>query len=115
MVVNVLKRLTFKRLATGKEPESCGYVREDVLEALTGLDAGQVLIPEIMLNPSADAFMLMRKATTEKSIWRDLSVLGGATDLVHVSYQSAREPGDPVVSRRCNAGGSRREVMRFRR
>ena len=110
-----MKRLTFKRLAIGKEPESCGYVREDVLEALTGLGAGQVLIPEIMLNPSADAFMLMRKATIDKSIWRDLSMLGGAIDLEHVSYQSAREPGDPVVSRWCNAVGSCREVIGFRR
>ena len=110
-----MKRLTFKRLAIGKEPESCGYVREDVLEALTGLDIGQVSSPEIMLNPSADAFRFTRKATISGSLWRELVILGGAVDLVHVSYQSAREPGDPVVSHWCNASGSRREVMRFRR
>ena len=47
-------RLTFKRLAIDKEPESCGYACESVLEALTGLDIGQVLSPESVLNPSAD-------------------------------------------------------------
>jgi hypothetical protein len=47
-------RLTFKRLAIDKEPESCGYDRKVMLEALTGLGAGQVLSPESMLNPSAD-------------------------------------------------------------
>jgi hypothetical protein len=47
-------RLTFKRLAIDKEPESCGRIRKDALEALTGLDIGQVLSPESMLNPSAD-------------------------------------------------------------
>ena len=47
-------RLTFKRLAIDKEPESCGYDREVMLEALTGLAVGQVLSPESMLNPSAD-------------------------------------------------------------
>jgi len=47
-------RLTFKRLAIDKEPESCGRIQEGTLEALTGLDVGQVLSPERMLNPSAD-------------------------------------------------------------
>jgi hypothetical protein len=47
-------RLTFKRLAIDKEPESCGCDRKVMLEALTGLDIGQVLSPERMLNLSAD-------------------------------------------------------------
>jgi hypothetical protein len=47
-------RLTFKRLAIDKEPESCGRIRNGTSEALTGLDIGQVLSPESMLNPSAD-------------------------------------------------------------
>ena len=47
-------RLTFKRLAIGKEPESCGRSCKGPFEALTGLAVGQVLSPEIMLNPSAD-------------------------------------------------------------
>jgi hypothetical protein len=51
-------RLTFKRLAIDKEPESCGYDREVMLEALTGLAAGRVLSPESMLNPSADGLEL---------------------------------------------------------
>ena len=48
-------RLTFKRLAIDEEPESCRCVRNGMLEALTGLDVGQVLSPESMLNPGADA------------------------------------------------------------
>jgi hypothetical protein len=47
-------RLTFKRLAIDKEPESCVRIRNGAFEALTGLDVGQVLSPESMLNPSAD-------------------------------------------------------------
>lgn len=46
--------LNFKRLAIDKEPESCGCIRKDALEALTGLGIGQVLSAESMLNPSAD-------------------------------------------------------------
>ena len=48
-------RLTFKRLAIDKEPESCGYDRKVMLEALTGLSTGQVLSPESVSNPGADA------------------------------------------------------------
>ena len=48
------KQLNFKRLAIDKEPESCGSACKGLLEALTGLDIGQVLSPESMLNPSAD-------------------------------------------------------------
>jgi hypothetical protein len=50
--------LTFKRLAIDKEPESCGCIRNGALEALTGLNAGQVLSPESMSNPGADAVRL---------------------------------------------------------
>ena len=42
----VLKNITFKRLASDKVPESCGYDREVMLEALTGLCECQVLSPE---------------------------------------------------------------------
>jgi hypothetical protein len=38
--------LTFKRLASDKVPESCGYDRKVMLEALTGLCECQVLSPE---------------------------------------------------------------------
>jgi hypothetical protein len=51
----VLLLETFKRLAIDKEPESCGPTRKGKTEALTGLDVGQVLSSEIMLNPGADA------------------------------------------------------------
>ena len=47
--------LTFKRLAIGKVPESCGCDCEVTLEALTGMETGQVLSPENMLNLGADA------------------------------------------------------------
>ncbi len=38
--------LTFKRLASDKVPESCGYDRKVMLEALTGLCECQVLSPD---------------------------------------------------------------------
>lgn len=42
----LILNLTFKRLADDKVPESCGYDREIMLEALTGLCECQVLSPE---------------------------------------------------------------------
>ncbi len=51
-------RLTFKRLAIDKEPESCGRIRNGTFEALTGLGIGQVLSPESMIFPSADDLRL---------------------------------------------------------
>jgi hypothetical protein len=50
--------LTFKRLAIDKEPESCGRAREGTLEALTGLDIGQVLSLERSLQLGAHAIGL---------------------------------------------------------
>jgi hypothetical protein len=50
----VLKNITFKRLASDKVPESCGYDREVMLEALTGLCECQVLSPE-RINPDVHA------------------------------------------------------------
>ena len=47
--------LNFERLAIGNEPESCGRIREGTIEALTGLDIGQVLSPESVSNLGADA------------------------------------------------------------
>ena len=42
----LIVNLTFKRLASGKVPESCGYDRKVMLEALTGLCECQVLSPD---------------------------------------------------------------------
>lgn len=47
--------LTFKSLANCKVPESCAGGCEVAGEALTGLQTGQVLSPEIMLPQDADA------------------------------------------------------------
>jgi RNA-directed DNA polymerase len=52
-----------------------------------------------------------RKATFDGSQWREPAEPGGIGDLEHVFFQSAREPGDPVVNRWCNANGSHREVQ----
>jgi len=51
----LVEQITFKRLAIGKEPESCGRACKGPVEALTGMGVGQVLSPEIMLSPGADA------------------------------------------------------------
>lgn len=51
-------RLIFKRLAIDKEPESCGCTSNGALEALTGLNVGQVLSPESVSKPGADAVEL---------------------------------------------------------
>ena len=45
--------LTFKRLAIDKVPESCVSIRNGTLEALTGLEVGQVLSP-VIISPGVD-------------------------------------------------------------
>ena len=44
-------------LASYTGPESCGHVRKDVVEALTGVRAGRVFSPEILMIREADALM----------------------------------------------------------
>jgi hypothetical protein len=44
-------------VASHTGPESCGCVRKDVVEALTGVRAGRVLSPVILTVRDADALM----------------------------------------------------------
>ena len=67
--------------------------------------------PREELTPGCPRDRFTWKATICSSQRRELRILGGVEGLEHVSYQSAREPGDPVVSRWRNASGSCREVI----
>ena len=66
--------VTFKRLAIDKAPESCGFGRETMLEALTGLCECQVLSPEIF-NP--DVHALRRRAWGQHLCTRNGESAGG--------------------------------------
>ncbi len=53
-----MKELHRKGLASHSDPESCGDVREDVVEALTGAHASRVSSCEIKYIGSADAVLV---------------------------------------------------------
>jgi hypothetical protein len=75
------------------DPESCGYAREGIVEALTGAHVGQPLSEERLLNQSADAFQLAEDKTTCR-----VSASGRRLCVVcrpwHACTSSGREPRD---------------------
>jgi len=56
-----MKELHRKGLASHSDPESCGDVREDVVEALTGAHASRVSSCEIKYIGSADAVLVVAR------------------------------------------------------
>ncbi len=57
-------------LATHRCPESCGYVRKGVPEALTGERAGRVLSRERIIKPQVPMLYSGQKATPTTPTWR---------------------------------------------
>src|SRR4051812_38691319 len=86
-------RLTFKRLAIDKEPESCGCVSYGALEALTGLVIGQVLSPERMLNPSADGLEILgrQQLAARKGERREYSAGSETLSMCLINLRENRE------------------------
>lgn len=83
--------LTFKRLASDKVPESCGYDRKVMLEALTGLCECRVLSP-VMINP--DVHALRRCAWGQHSCTRkgeSAGSLAGSETLSERTFDNLRE------------------------
>ncbi len=56
-----MKELHRKGLASHSDPESCGDVREDIVEALTGAHASRVSSCEIKYIGSADAVLVVAR------------------------------------------------------
>ena len=92
-------------LAIHTGPESCGVVREDDVEALTGEGAGRVFSRERSQLRDADAVRSRRKATSEAPLSRGASESRAVTDPEHVPKHLAREPGDPAFSHSENGLG----------
>ena len=82
-------------LASHTGPESCGHVREDVVEALTGVRAGRVFSPEILMIREADALMTGGRPHLAVRSRKDRSIPAGPqTPCTHAStsYGSRETP-----------------------
>ena len=85
-------------LAIHTGPESCGRIRKDTIEALTGVCAGRVLSRVIVDNsPERRCCRKCRKATPVMSISQDMEGLRAVGDPVHVHKLLAQELGGPPL------------------
>ena len=96
-------------LATHTDPESCGELREEGAEALTGARAGRVLSREIARLRDADAVGGCGRQQSGASPARDAAEPRAVTDPWHVRKHLAREPGGPESARRLMAATGRVE------
>ena len=89
-------------------PESCGGIREDVVEALTGERTGQPLSRESVIVPEADVVIITEGNMGERAIASAFPLRRGLRPW-HVRKLFAREPGDLGFDLRLDAAGPRRE------
>ena len=94
-------------LATHAGPESCGAVREDGVEALTGVRAGRVWSREILFNFRVLTLWDRWKAILGRSLARDLLRPCAVGDPEHVRKCPTREPGGSVSAFRREGSGGR--------
>ena len=93
-----MKESHVKGLAAHSGPESCGGVRKDIVEALTGVRAGRVFSRERQLTPGCRRCRSGRKATLGVPLSRGTAGPRAVRDPVHVRKHLAREPGDPTFT-----------------
>jgi len=86
-----------ERLAIYTGPESCGVVREDNVEALTGESAGRLFSRETSLR-SADAFRVSGRHHRMRRYREAFFEFRAVADPEHAPKHLAREPGDPAFS-----------------
>ena len=102
-----MKELYGEGLATHTDPESCAGSRKGTGEALTGAHAGRAIEPRKPLLPGADAVtvggrqhVFVQDASTERpGAVVELGVQGRWKGM-HAWNLHAREPEDPLLSRR---------------
>jgi len=87
-----MKKSYVEGLAARNGPESCGGIREDDGEALTGVRAGWVLSREIIFSECRRCER-KRKATSCLPVSRGSRGLRAVRDPKHVPKHLAREPG----------------------
>lgn len=85
-------------LANHTGPESCGSIREDAVEALTGVRAGWVSSHEKVTSGAPTAYVL-RKAIPGGSPSQDPAGLRGVLDPMHARKHLTREESLPYGSR----------------
>ena len=97
-------------VATHTDPESCGAVCKDRVEALTGARAGRVFSRESNFLRDADAVGESGRHHRGHRYREMLLESRAVRDPVHVRTHLAREPGGPVFARGRWCRGTRREV-----
>ena len=95
-------------LANHTGPESCGGIREDAGEALTGERIGQPSSRESLIFPDADVVRIT-EGNMGSAITRAPAQSGVVEDPEHVRKLLAREPGGLGFGRRLDTAGPRRE------
>ena len=95
-------------VATHIDPESCGGIREDVAEALTGESIGQPLSRESTIFPEAHVFETTEGTMGERAIASAFPLRRGLRPW-HVRKFLEREPGGLGFDRRLDAAGPRRK------
>jgi len=93
-----MKESYVKGLAAHNGPESCGGVRKDAAEALTGVRTGRVFSRESNLPPGCRRSKGMRKAISGVPLAPGTTGPRAVADPVHVRKHLAREPGDPMFT-----------------
>src|ERR1700722_16200918 len=100
-----MKESYSERLAIYAGPESCGVVREDNVEALTGESAGRVFSRETLTLRNADAFRVGGRHHRRRRYRETFSSSARAQTPKHAPKHLAREPGDPAFSHSENGLG----------
>ena len=100
-----MKESYSERLAIYTGPESCGVVREDNVEALTGESAGRVFSRETYTLRNADALRVGGRHHRMRR-YREASPSSARSQTPSTHRSTfAREPGDPAFSHSENGLG----------
>jgi hypothetical protein len=100
-----MKESYSERLAIYAGPESCGVVREDNVEALTGESAGRVFSRETLTLRNADAFRVGGRHHRRRRYREASSSSARSQTPKHAPKHLAREPGDRAFSHSENGLG----------
>ena len=94
-----MKESYVEGLAIHDDPESCGGIREDAVEAFDRGTCGPGIEPRKNMPSGCRRCKEKRKAPPGASISRDAAGPRAVRDPEHVRTRLAREPGDPVSTR----------------
>ena len=110
-----MKESHSERLAIHTGPESCGVVREDSVEALSGGGAGRVLSRQPYTLRSAAAFWGTRKAQSEAPLSRgaaEFRAVGDPSTLRSTLHGNREVPRSPIAEDGLGRIGKSEDVRR---